>query len=247
MRNMYNTGALQGLNLEKKESQLYLALLELGEATVLEIAKKSGVKRPTAYLGLQSLEEKGFVTKSKRGTKIFWTPQHPQKLLTEAEFRLKELKEAIPQLESLLQKGNGKPRVVIYEGKERLDQAYDESFVSRGEVLYMSSLELAMDVFPRTFKKINEYVELSPDFRLRELLDESEKSRAYAKQNRRTYHDIRFIPKELSNFKVDLGIFGNRVLVSSVEKDYFTVSIESEDVAHAFRVIFEMMWRAAQE
>ncbi|MBI2054734.1 MAG: hypothetical protein HYT39_01390 [Candidatus Sungbacteria bacterium] len=232
--------------LQDKESRLYTSLLELGEATVLGISKKSGIKRPTAYVALQSLEEKGLVTKTVRGKKTFFVPQPPQKLVTEAEFRLKELKEAIPQLESLLQRGMGKPRVMIYQGKEALDRAYDEVFVIRGDMLYMGNLELFKEAFPRTMKKFH-YVTYSPEFTVRGILYETEEARAYVKEYDNEYQHTRFISKEFPLFQMDIGIFGDRTLISSISKDYFTVNIESEVIANAFRTIFEMMWRSAKE
>lgn len=237
---------LYNLGFDKKEAGIYLALLELGEATVLAISKKSGIKRPTAYLILQSLEEKAFVSRVIRGKKTLFSPQHPRKLVTEAELRLKELQEVVPQLESLFHKEDGRPRVKIYEGRTELDRAYDESFLVKGEILYMSTLKLSMEVFARTFKKV-EYMTPSPEFRIRELVDESEESRKYAEQVRGPYHGVRFIPKELLPFEVDIGIFENHTLITSLKKEYFTVAIESEEVERAFRTIFEVMWQAAKE
>lgn len=244
---MQITEVVRGLGLKAKETDVYLALLELGEAKVGQIAEKSGVKRPTAYLVLQDLEKSGFVSRTSRGKKIFFSPQHPRKLVTEAEVRLKELKEVVPQLESLLQRGEGRPRVTIYEGKEKLDRAYDEAFSVRGEVLFMSSLGLSAEIFPRTFKKLNFYMISSPEFRVRELIDESEEGKAYAAQHRGSFREVKMIPKELLPFEVDIGIFGNKTLITSVKREYFTVSIESEEIAKSFRSIFEAMWRAAKE
>lgn len=237
---------LAGLGLESKEAGIYLALLELGAATVVAISKKSNIKRPTAYVILRSLEVKGFVSRVVRGRKTLFSPQHPRKLITEAELRLKELQGVVPQLESLFRREEGRPRVMIYEGKSELDRAYDESFITKGEILYMGTLELSMEVFPRTFKKVG-YVTLSQEFRIRELVDENEESRKYADRVRGPYHGVRFIPKELLPFEVDIGIFGNRTLISSVRKEYFTIGIESEEIARAFRTIFEVMWHAAKE
>ncbi len=237
---------LKNIGLVEKEAVIYLALLELGDATILAISRRSGIKRPTAYLVLRSLEEKGFVSRIIRAKKTLFSPQHPRKLLTEAELRMKELQEVVPQLESLFHREEGRPRVMIYEGKNELDRAYDESFITKGEILYIGTLGLSMEAFPRTFKKI-EFVTLSPKFRIRELIDESEDSRHYADRVKGPYHDVRFIPKELLPFEVDIGVFGNRTLVSSVKKEYFTIGIESEEITRAFRTIFEIMWRAAKE
>lgn len=237
---------LLGLGLEEKETRIYLAALTLAEASVLEISRKSGVKRPTAYLVLRTLEEKGFISRVIRGKKTFFSPQHPRKLVTEAELRLKEVEEVVPQLESLFHKGAGKPRVLIYEGKEELDRAYDEWFVVKGELAYMGTLKLSVEAFPRTYQKL-QYVILSPEFRIRELIDESEEARAYVKNVRGPHREVRLIPQEFLPFEVDIGIFGNRTLITSVRKEYFTIGIEGDEMARAFRTIFEVMWRTAKE
>src|SRR5262245_22429821 len=98
-----------------------MGLLTLGEGSVLEISKKTGVKRPTCYIALQSLERRGFVSKLMRRNKSVFAPQHPKKLVTEAEIRLKEIEAAIPQFEAALKRSDDKPRVMIFEGKEALD------------------------------------------------------------------------------------------------------------------------------
>jgi len=233
--------ALKNLGLEEKEIALYLALLELGEAPVLAAAKHAGVKRPTAYVILEALEKKGFVSRFVRAGKTLFSPQHPQKLLTEAELRMKELETAMPQFEALFHKKEGKPRVMMYEGKDRLDLALDEAFVIKGETLFISTIPLSQEAFPRTFRKAD-LVTFSPEFYARELIDESERSREYAARVAGPYRNIRFIPKEYLPFEMDVGIFGNRALITSVKKEFFTISIESEEIAYAFRTMFNVMW-----
>lgn len=237
---------LKDLGLGEKEAHIYLALLELGESAVSLIAKRSGIKRPTAYIILNSLEEKGFVSRAMRGKKMFFLPQHPQKLKTEAEIRLRELGDVLPQLEALFHKKEGKPRVVMFEGKDRLDHAFDEFFVVRGEVVVMGTLKLSQEAFPRTFKKAD-YVTFSPEFHLRELTDKSEEGRAYAQRVRKPYREIRFLKEEMLPFEADISVFGNKTLITSVKKEFFTISIESEEISNAFRKIFEVMWVASKE
>lgn len=237
---------LKNLGLEDKETRAYLALLELGEASILAISQKSGLKRPTTYLIVRSLEEKGLLSRVMRGKKIFFTPQHPQKLVTETELRLKELREVVPQLESLFRQKSGRPRIMIYEGKEALDRAYDEMFVVKGEVVFMSTIKFSLELFPRTFKKF-QYITFSEKFRMRELVDESEEGKKYVEEFRGPYRTIRFIPKEFLPFEIDLGVFGNRILITSVKKEFFTVSIESDEISRAFKVIFDIMWQTAKE
>ncbi len=229
------------LGLQQKEIEIYLALLELREATILEIAKRSEVKRPTVYVVIKALEQKGFVIRSLKGKKSLYTPHHPKKLITEAEFRLKELTDVMPQLESMFQHTADKPRIMMYEGKDQLDRAYDDYFAEKGEVVYMGTLQLSKEVFPKTFIKAD-YVANSSSYLMRELLDESPESLEYAQKVASKYRLVRFIPKKFLPFEVDIGIFGNKTLITSVKKEYFTICIESPEIAKAFKTLFEVMW-----
>ncbi|GEM_PF-2843210 len=237
---------LRGLGLEDKEIRVYLKLLELGEGSPLELSRQTEIKRPTMYLVLQSLEVKGFVTKIAHERRTLFSPQHPKKLLIDMEIKLKDLHEALPQLESLTYKGERRPRLLIFEGAEALDRAYDNAFSSKGEVLFMSTLGLSKKLFPRTFKKLD-YAAFSPDFKVRELVDESPEGKEYAVKVSGIYRTVQLIPKRYLPFETDIGIFDNTVLITSAEKEYFTIGIESQKIAQAFRTLFDLMWSASKK
>ena len=243
---MDSSQVLQNIGLEEKEIAVYTALLELGEATVLSAAKKSGIKRPTAYLVLNSLESKGLVSRVARGSRTFFTPQHPKKIVTEAELRLTELRQFVPQLEAMMVQKDHRPRVMMYEGKNALDKAYDEYFVAKGEILFMSNMDLVHEIFARTLQKFD-YLSTSPEVSTRELADDSPTTTEYAKRVSGPNRQIRAMPKEFSPFATDIGIFGKTTLITSGKKEYFTVKIESEEIASAFRAMFEAMWQISKE
>ena len=60
--NMETIDVLERVGLKGKEASVYLALLELGTASVESIAKKAGTKRPTTYLVLDDLQNRGLVS-----------------------------------------------------------------------------------------------------------------------------------------------------------------------------------------
>ena len=57
---------LEKLGFSPKEADVYISLLELGSAVVSDVAKKAGINRSTAYVLLESLEKKGFVSVSEK-------------------------------------------------------------------------------------------------------------------------------------------------------------------------------------
>ena len=69
------------LGLSQKAAKLYLASLELGEATVQDLARQAKVERTTAYYTLQELKEAGAIFETKRNKKVFFLPEMPRNLL----------------------------------------------------------------------------------------------------------------------------------------------------------------------
>src|SRR3990172_67098 len=98
---------LQEMGLSEKEARVYLALLELGQAGVPEISKKSGVNRTTTYVILESLAKEGLVSQIEK----------------EKE---KEFIEHLAQLAALFETAGERPKVRFYEGKEGLNVIQDE-------------------------------------------------------------------------------------------------------------------------
>lgn len=239
-------GALEGLGLNSKEQACYLALLELGEASIADIAKKAAIKRPTAYVVVNQLSEKGFISEFRRGKHARFIAKEPSGLVADARMRLKELENVMPMLESLKQKENSRPRVLIFEGKEGADRAFDDWFITKGEALFISNVDLNMPIFTKTFQRIT-YKMIGPDFRFRELIEDTDKGREYARQFRSQYRPIRLLQPHSSPFAMDLGVYGRRSVITSVTNETVSVCIDSESVADSFRNIFEGLWSSARE
>ena len=65
------TKDLSQLGLTQNQAKVYLACLQLGVDTVWHIAKFANLKRPTVYLILDDLGQKGLVSKTKKDLKTF--------------------------------------------------------------------------------------------------------------------------------------------------------------------------------
>ena len=93
---IYNT--LQELGLEDKEIKIYLALLEIGEATVLNISRKSKVNRASIYYILEKMKKKGLVTHVEKSGKETFAATEPALLLNQQKSKVQNLKSIIPDL-----------------------------------------------------------------------------------------------------------------------------------------------------
>jgi len=108
----------------EKEASVYLAILELGEGNIAQITRKSNIKRATVYLEIDSLKNKGFVSLIKRKGRSIYLAENPLRI----EERLMEKKETIsklmPQLLSIANAMNHKPKVRYFEGSDGLKEVY---------------------------------------------------------------------------------------------------------------------------
>jgi sugar-specific transcriptional regulator TrmB len=80
---------LRHLGLSENEAKVYMAMLELGPSVVVEIARKSGINRPTTYVQIESLKKKGLVSTQAKGKKQFFIAESPDKLELLIEKQLK--------------------------------------------------------------------------------------------------------------------------------------------------------------
>ena len=104
------------LGLSDKEMAVYLSLLEHGASSVRNLAQLANLNRGTAYDILKKLQEVGLVSFFHKNTKQNFVAEDPERILKLLSDRGEDLKKAeekikdlIPELRSLQEKGGGQP------------------------------------------------------------------------------------------------------------------------------------------
>ncbi len=112
---------LLAIGLTNKEAEVYLATLQLGYASVIEISNKANVNRTTAYTHIKNLITRGLINGVEKGGKVYYLAEKPDKLKylyeqQEKEIRRKRemLDKILPKLESIYNVAKGKPEVRYY-------------------------------------------------------------------------------------------------------------------------------------
>lgn len=121
------TKDLEQFGLAEKEAKIYLAVLELGEANIQQIAQKSGVKRTTAYDVINSLKEKRLLTEMAKGKKALFSAEDPRKLEGQLDEKKETLKKILPELLSITNLLDKKPTIKFYEGDEGIKEVYKDT------------------------------------------------------------------------------------------------------------------------
>lgn len=246
------------LGFSEKEVKVYLAILELGSATVIEIGKNASVNRGTTYDILESLIQKGLVSYFTKGKKRYFSAEDPTRiihLLESKEENLqkeekviadqkKELENALPELMSIYSKSEEKPRVRFYEGKNGIFQIYQE-LINQKEVLYYGSVEYTFNIFPDFNEKITKK-QIANGVKIRDIVYRSKKSLQLKKLYQFPNQQLRFLPRGME-LKTNNIIFGNKVAMISYRKNLHAVVIESEEITKTQKEFFNVLWQIAEK
>jgi sugar-specific transcriptional regulator TrmB len=127
--------ALEKLGLNQKEASVYLALLELGQTSISRIAQKSGVKRTSVYDVLKSLKTKGLVGRTISKGKTYYFAEDPGVLKEALEEKFTTLEKVMPQLLSITNFLDQKPKIRFYEGKGGIRDIYEETLELKNDTL----------------------------------------------------------------------------------------------------------------
>lgn len=112
---------LTHIGLSEKESAVYLALTALGSGTAYRIAEVCDVKKPTVYIILEELRNKGLVLKIPHVKKALYSARNIEDYLLEQERRIKSVRSIVPLLDSM--NGNSGANVFFFNGPGGLRQA----------------------------------------------------------------------------------------------------------------------------
>lgn len=238
--------SLQNLGLDEKEAKVYLALLQLGKSTAYSVAVRSGLKKPTTYVVLENLIDKGLCLKVPRAKKALFSAVNPEELFSVAETRLRTAEQALPELLAV-KKGEekGKTSVSYFEGIDGFREVYKKLMKNMEGKESIGFYAHQKDT-PEPLKEY--WNELNVIMRKKKI-----KRRVIT-----TYHDtilyylqktviednglvIKALSEDKYNSNISLEVYDNFTLLAS-HKHLQAVLIENINVANVILQIFEMIW-----
>lgn len=240
---------LKNIGLNGKEIVVYLELLHGDKSSVLDLSKKTNILRTSVYPILDTLLEKGLVSEIKVGKKVYFQAEQPERIGTYIEsqkIRLEEqsqlANEYIPQLKSLSRQTGEKPIVKIYDGREGIFQANEESFgygkIDKDDVAYFI---YPFDLLENLFS--GQEMKRSSAQRTRRKI-KSQAIYTYSKGNRPTSENsIRLrIDDKKYPIKCDISIFKDVIRINTLSKSLSSLVIKSQDIADTLRSLFKAVF-----
>lgn len=242
---------LEELGLSPNEVRVYLASLELGPATVLQIAAKSAVVRPTAHVAVGGLVKRGLMSSHTRGKKQYYQAERPgqlMRLLEEEKKKLAEreskLKSVLPGLESLILMSKEKPEVKYYEGLEGLEVMREVFFTSKAKYLDVIYNQKAVkQTLPEASIVLFSYKVIKQGITGRQILLCGPDEKIEFSQKATKFVNKLLITEDTSNFG-EIAIFSDYIALTAYLDKPFGFLLRSKDLAGVARAMFDLAWES---
>jgi len=234
---------LQNLDLNSNEAKSFLAILEIGPASISDIAKRAKVKRPTAYYLIEELIKKGFVLKVPSGKRVFYQAIPPKNILNLLEKKKQNISKILPDLEALFYAKPSQPKVRFFEGKEGLKNIYEEMLNTSKKVYTIFSFDDFLTVF--TEKENEDFFNIirNAGGMLYDLIKPTPLAKKSVKEEiyRKGITKVKFLP---ADFKVSIDqlVSGNKVAMISF-KSLAGVIIEDQNIADSQKELIKYLWQ----
>lgn len=234
---------LKNFGLTNNEAKIYLAALELGQATVQELGKKAKIKRTTVYTTLEGLKQKGLISQTKKGKKTLFIAENPENLVIASEKRYKELKKALPELKSIYNLSPTKPKLRFLEGKQGFLSVYENILKEKPkEFLAIASYTDFANHIDEEYETKWTEQRIKKNIKLRWLDFETKHTKKLQKKGKKTLREIRFLPKE-HPFTSTMFLYNDKVIImSGKQKEFMAIVIENNEFYQMYKQLFEILW-----
>lgn len=226
-----------------KEAKLYLACLEIGDGTVVQLSRKSGVTRGSTYDLLEDMLNKGYVSKVEKDKHMVFSAVNPETLKKRYVENVRDFEAALPDLKALC-KNHSDQKVYHFEGSDGIRRVLEETLTSVGEILHFSgpeSINQHWADFDRTYAQLR----IQKQIFLKKLAPDDERGLALKKSDRSCLRETRLVTLSDHAFRDDIFVFDNKVAIVSSGAEPMGILIESQSIASTHRCVFRSLWSSA--
>lgn len=244
---------LEYLGLKTKEIKAYLSLLRLQKASPHQVAKESGLERTTVYKLLDSLSERGLVSKSAIGKRVTYAAESPKQLKLMLNKQESVVEQILPFLSALQGSKGTKPVIKFYEHQDGIRQVLRDSLNCQEKIRRdFAFVENVVELFGLRF--LHKYIEdrVKKKIKVKSLrrmpsgLNISEKDWYLKKDNKSILREVRYLPQN-TRFEPLIIIYDHVVAIISSKKESYAIVIESPEFSQAMKTLFDIAWATSKK
>ena len=238
---------LKEIGLSEKEAEVYLALLQGDNFSILDLAKKTKINRTTIYPVIKSLAEKGLVSETVTNSKTSYQAESPERLETYLERQkilldenTKKIKDIIPQLKSVQREMGERPVVKYFEGREGIISGIEEDLFKDRDSNERAYMVYPKDLVDEVFKK-----EETTKFKSQRVGKKIKGISIYTYKNGDIPSDETSTRLKIDGDKYpincDISIYKDKVRIATLKKNLSGIYIQSADLAETLKSLIRLI------
>lgn len=239
--------ALLSYGFDERETKIYLAGLEVGSATVLELSRQTRLARTTIYPIVENLRHRGFFRMRKEKGHTHYVAEPPATFLRRLEERERTFRAILPALEELHGSTREAVGVTMYEGSDGFRHFWRKLFRSgvKEYCLLTSGVGLREYVHEDYLVKHVIAERLRLGIRSRQLVPRNAMTRKIVGKDAVELRESRFLPEGIA-LPATVLVFGDEVAFVTTRRENSVILVASGDIARTLRTTFELLWAGAR-
>jgi sugar-specific transcriptional regulator TrmB len=238
---------LRQIGLNEKESKVYLALLELEDALVSEIAEKTKINRSLLYTILSDLADKGIVTYILKNNVRYYRAAEPDKILSMLKEKEKIFESILPDLKLLHKPRIKKPIVEILEGKEGIKTILNDVLRLKEDWFAFNIPGKGPEILGpavHVFEKERQKAEINLNVICVKTKEGIKRGKEFSQMR---YTKVKYA-SETYESPASNWIYGDRIVVIFWYKEFpFAIRIIDRNLAESYKNHFKIVWNSAKE
>jgi sugar-specific transcriptional regulator TrmB len=232
---------LEQFGLHGKKADVYLAALELGGTSVINIARKANIKRTTAYDILLDLQKDGLISQTMKGKKRLFIGEDPEKIKKDFERKEALFSEILPLLKSVYNVKGEKPKIRFYEGIEGLKECYLDTLKYSGEILALGSEHAVKVLGNWLVDYVNQRVKKG--IHLKAIVADSQMvQKEFLSKDQEQLRSSKIIDPNRYPFSIEINIYGHQKVFLMSPNEQMGIIIEGAEIYKTMKSMFELIW-----
>lgn len=246
---------LKSFQLTPKEIKVFLKVLELGSQPASQIARLSDLPRNTVRSMLDQLVKKGLLVKTNRANTQYYSTERKENLIKYLRLRKVQMQDDIERQIDLLESyGNeltvrhwatSRPRITFYEGVAGLERVYEDTLSAKNGLKSWASCDDLVEAMPKYFETYFKR-RAKKGIPMRSIHPDTQQSKKIIDGNLHELRESALVPKERFFWTPEIQIYNDKVNIASW-KEKLGVIIQSQEIADAMRMIFDLSFEAAEK
>ncbi|MBC7981615.1 hypothetical protein H7X65_00900 [Candidatus Parcubacteria bacterium] len=236
--------SLISLGYSDKEARIYITLLSVGKSSIISISEKSGLKRPTVYLIIDKLVEKGLVIQVLTKGKRLYQAIDPKNMVEQVKRQARKVEDALPSFMDLMNTNSSiKSRMLYFDGikgiKQALNYKIDQLKGSKIDAFFGTTEDATKELI-QVFHQWNKDC-FENNIKIRSIAPSHESLKTFRTKEEKYGFESKIVSKSLYGSKQSIDITKEFVRIIFI-KEKQALIIESEGLVEALRMVFKLTW-----